>query len=142
MTLWFRRTAIALGLASIVIQLIPVSHTSPPVVSDLVAGPDVKAILRRSCYDCHSNETEWPWYAYIAPISWLITNDVEHGRAQFNFSKWGQYPKEKRRARADEMLDEIESADMPPKSYALVHRGVRPSVQEIELLKHWADGEP
>lgn len=142
MKLLFRWTAIALCLASLAIQLVPVSRTNPPVVSDLVAGPEVAAILRRSCYDCHSNETEWRWYAYVMPISWLITNDVERGRARFNFSEWGQYPKEKRRAKAAEMLDEIHSADMPPKSYALVHRGVRPSAQEIEILKHWADGEP
>jgi hypothetical protein len=142
MKLWFHRAVIALVSAFLVMQLAGVTHTNPPIVSDLVAAPDVTAILRRSCYDCHSNETQWRWYAYVAPISWLITSDVEHARARLNFSNWGQYSSETRRAKADEMLDEIESADMPPKSYALVHRGVRPSALEIERLKQWAGADP
>ena len=142
MILRFRRTFLTLASAFLAMQLVTVSHTNPPVVSDLVAGEGVSAILRRSCYDCHSNETEWRFYAYVAPISWMITDDVEHARARLNFSEWGRYPKEKRHAKARDILDEIENADMPPKSYALVHGGVRPDAREIELLRLWADGDP
>jgi hypothetical protein len=142
MTPLYRRTILALGSAFLALQLVTVSHTNPPVASDLVAGANVTATLRRSCYDCHSNETQWRLYAYIAPVSWLIASDVEHARARLNFSEWGLYPKEKRRAKAREVLDEIASGDMPPKSYSLVHPGLRPTAQEIELLKPWADGDP
>jgi len=137
-----RRAILALGSAFLALQLVTVSHTNPPVASDLVAGANVTAILRRSCYDCHSNETQWRLYAYIAPVSWLIASDVEHARARLNFSEWGRYPEEKRRAKAREVLDEIASGDMPPKTYSLVHPGLRPTAQEIEFLKHWADGDP
>ena len=142
MTPLYRRATLALAGAFLALQLVTVSHTNPPIASDLVAGPNVTAILRRSCYDCHSNETYWRLYAYIAPISWLIASDVEHARARLNFSKWGQYSKEKRREKAREVLDEIASGDMPPKTYSLVHPGLRPSAQEIEVLEHWAVGDP
>ena len=142
MILRYRRTTLTLASAFLAMQLATVSHTNPPVVSDLVAGEAVQAILRRSCYDCHSNETEWRFYAYVAPISWMITDDVEHARARLNFSEWGRYSGEKRRAKAREILEEIESAEMPPNRYALVHRGVRPDSQESELLRRWAEGDP
>jgi len=137
-----RRAIWALAGAFLAMQLVTVPHTNPPIVSDLVAGANVTAILRRSCYDCHSNETRWRMYAYIAPISWLVASDVGHARTQLNFSKWGQYPKEKRQTKAREVLDEIASGDMPPKSYSLVHPGLRPTTGEMELLKRWADGDP
>ena len=137
-----RRTTLTLASAFLAMQLVTVSHTNPPVVSDLVAGADVRAILRHSCYDCHSNETEWRFYAYVAPISWVITDDVERARARLNFSEWGRYPGEKRHAKAREILDEIERAEMPPNRYALVHSGARPNAHEMELLEHWADGDP
>ena len=138
----FRRTTLTLASAFLAMQLVTVSHTNPPVVSDLVAGEAVRAILRRSCYDCHSNETDWRFYAYVAPISWMVTDDVEHARARLNFSEWGRYSREKRRAKAREILEEIETAEMPPNRYALVHRGARPDAGEIELLRRWADGDP
>jgi hypothetical protein len=142
MTTLYRRAGLVLGSAFLAMQLVTVSHTNPPVASDLVAGANVTAVLRRSCYDCHSNETQWRPYAYVAPVSWLIASDVEHARARLNFSMWGQYPKEKRQAKAREVLDEIESGEMPPKTYSLVHPGLRPTAQEIEFLRLWADGDP
>src|SRR5678815_5197936 len=98
MRLLFLRATVALGFAFLAMQFVSVAHTNPPVAGDLDAAADVTTILRRSCYDCHSNETRWRWYAYIAPISWQITNDVERARSQLNFSAWSQYSKEKRRA--------------------------------------------
>ena len=142
MTPFHRRAILGLGGAFLALQFVPVSHTNPPVAGDLVAGANVTAILRRSCYDCHSNETRWRLYAYVAPVSWLITSDVEHARARLNFSKWARYTAGERQAKAHEVLEEIESGDMPPKTYSLVHPGLRPTVQEIELLRRWADGTP
>ena len=71
---------LALAAVFVAIQLVPVHRDNPPVASDLDAPADVKSILRRACYDCHSNETRWPWYAYVAPVSWLVAHDVEEGR--------------------------------------------------------------
>ena len=73
------------------IQLIPVAPTNPPITQDLSAPAQVETVLRRGCYDCHSNETRWPWYAHVAPVSWLVVRDVNHGRRHLNFSTWDKY---------------------------------------------------
>jgi hypothetical protein len=139
---WLRNTLIVSSIAMVAIQVYPAGRENPPVESDLVAPADVKAILRRSCYDCHSNETDWRWYAYVAPVSWFIVSDVQHGRSQLNFSKWGQYSEKKRRSKAGEIIDEISGGDMPLASYVRVHPSARLAAPEIERLKDWADGAP
>ena len=78
-----------LAIVAIGIQLYPVARTNPPVTADFSGPAEVKAVLKTACYDCHSNETRWPWYSYVAPLSWLVTHDVEEGRAEFNLSAWG-----------------------------------------------------
>ncbi len=72
-------------------QFVPAKRTNPPVQGVLVAPPEIEATLRRACYDCHSNETRWPWYSRVAPLSWFIVRDVEVGRKEINFSEWGSY---------------------------------------------------
>ena len=64
---------------------------NPPVTGDITAPPDVAVVLRQSCYDCHSNETRWPWYSSVAPIAWVIAHGVERGRQELNFSEWTAY---------------------------------------------------
>src|SRR5436305_15338897 len=78
---------------AVLIQLVPVRRDNPPapLAARLTAPPDVTAILRRSCSDCHSNETVWPWYSRVAPVSWLVANDVHGGRHQLNSSEWNGY---------------------------------------------------
>jgi len=71
-----------LVVAFVFIQFIPVDKSNPPVIVDIPTPPEVKAILKRACYDCHSNETVWPWYSQIAPISWLLARDVHEGRTE------------------------------------------------------------
>ena len=78
--------ALAVVLAGI--QLVPVERTNPPVESEVAAPPAARAVLRRACYDCHSHETRGPWYAQVAPISWLVANDVQEGRRELNCSQW------------------------------------------------------
>lgn len=73
---WIARVGIILLVALIVIQFVPIERTNPPVESDVPMSPELKAVLRHACYDCHSNETRWPWYSRIVPVSWLIVNDV------------------------------------------------------------------
>ncbi len=72
------------------IQLVPVNRSNPTVEADLEAPEAVTAVLRTACYDCHSNETHWPWYSYVAPVSWLVAHDVEEARSEFSFSHWEQ----------------------------------------------------
>jgi Haem-binding domain len=85
---WIAGGAVALLVALGAIQLVPVDTSNPPVTADVPASAAVKGILRRGCCDCHSNETQWPWYGRIAPVSWLLARDVREGRAELNFSTW------------------------------------------------------
>jgi hypothetical protein len=91
MTKWMLRAGLAVLVILIGVQFIPIGRTPPPVESDIPTSPEVKAVLRRACYDGHSNEPEWPWYSRIAPFSWVVANHVREGRAELNFSTWDQY---------------------------------------------------
>ncbi len=85
-------TIVAAGaVVFVLIQLIPMSRNNPPVTQDVAAPSQVESILRRGCYDCHSNQTRWPWYSRVAPVSWLVVRDVNRGRKHLNFSTWDKY---------------------------------------------------
>lgn len=137
-----RISLIAAVIVFVAIQLYPAKRDNPPVDADLAAPAEVKAILRRACYDCHSNETHWPWYAYVAPVSWLVTSDVEAGRKQLNFSSWGGYSAKKRRTKAETMLDQITDKEMPLPKYLHLHADAKLSAADVETLKSWAEENP
>lgn len=134
-----RRLAFSACLLGAGIQLWPAGRTNPPTTAGLDAPPEVTAVLRRACFDCHSNETRWPWYAYVAPVSWWMVHDVDEGRAELNFSQWGSLPEPKRAKRSGKMIDEIESDAMPPKSYRRLHGDARVTAEELEILRAWAE---
>jgi Haem-binding domain len=139
---WMKWSAIALSTVLVAIQLVPVERTNPPTnpgTKPLDAPPEVVAVLHRSCYDCHSNETHWPWYAYVAPVSWLVAGDVKDGRAKLNFSVWGDYPSAKRASKAGSMLDEIDQGSMPLPKYVRIHADAKLSDADIAVLRKWAD---
>ena len=120
------------------IQLIPVDRTNPPIESDIPTSPEVKVVLRRACYDCHSHETVWPWYSQIAPISWIIARDVQEGRAELNFSTWTRYSTQQQVKKLKESWEEIAEGEMPPWLYLAMHREVRLSEADRALLRQWA----
>lgn len=132
-----KKVIIALALIFIGIQFIPVTRTNPEVVSDFAGPMDVKNILKRSCYDCHSNETKWPWYSYVAPASWFVTHHVEEGRAHLNFSNWAQISGNM--YLRGEICEEIEQGEMPLESYLLLHSRAKVSEEELDTLKLWAE---
>jgi hypothetical protein len=131
------RIVVALGVALVAIQFIPVARTNPPVVSAVAAPPEVASILRRACFDCHSHETVWPLQAYVAPLSWYVAHDVKEGREEFNLSDWG--PKQAERARK-ELAKEIEKGAMPPSLYFVAHPGAKLSGGDKAALAAWARG--
>jgi mono/diheme cytochrome c family protein len=119
---WFR---ISLGLfgALVAIQLVPYGrdHINPPVIAEPAwDSPQTQALAKQACFDCHSNETEWPAYASIAPASWLVQRDVNEGRAVLNFSEWTRP-----QAEAKEAAEEVREGEMPPAAYTLVHAHAR-----------------
>lgn len=123
--------AILFGLA-IIIQLIPYgrNHTNPPVVTEPSwDSPQTRALAARACMDCHSNETVWPWYSNIAPVSWLVQHDVDEARQRLNFSEWGQ-----RRQETDEIYAVINQGDMPPLQFLIMHPEARLTAAEKQTL--------
>ncbi len=133
-----RRGAAVLVALLVLIQFIPAERTNPPVESDLFAPDQVKEILRRACYDCHSHETTWPWYSHVAPVSWWMADHVEHGRRDLNFSRWPLFDFEARQYLLGEIEEEIEEGEMPLRSYRLGHPEARLSDEETGLLLEWA----
>jgi cytochrome c551/c552 len=127
----------ALLLALVAAQAIRVDRTNPPVERDLGAPPEVQAVLRRACYDCHSNETVWPWYSGVAPISWLIGRDVHEGRAELNFSTWDAYAAKPRRTKLRETAEEVAEGEMPPWYYVLMHPEARLDGEARERIRAW-----
>jgi len=120
------------------IQLVPVDRNQPPVTAEIKAPPEVRAILKTACYDCHSNETVWPWYSYIAPLSWRIADHVDHGRGNLNFSEWGLLPVDEREKLRNEIWEEVERGDMPLSDYLRMHPEARLSQEELVVLNTWA----
>jgi hypothetical protein len=117
----------------LIIQVVPmgVNHVNPPVLSEPSwDSPETVALHRRACADCHSNETVWPWYSNVAPMSWLLQKDVDEARSGLNFSEWeGQ-----KRIDARLVRDMIETGAMPPSRYVMLHPEARLSQAEKEQL--------
>jgi heme-binding protein len=131
-------TALALCVAFIAIQFVPVSRTNPPVQGDFRGSTEVVSVLRRACYDCHSNETVWPWYSRVAPLSWVIAHDVIEGRAALNFSTWDQLSPQKQAEAVKESWDEITEGKMPTWYYVAVHPEARLSANDQSVLRAWS----
>ena len=123
------------------IQIIRVDTVNPPVTSDIETPADVKSILRRSCYDCHSNETQWPWYSRLAPVSWLMAHDVQEGREHLNFSEWATLDTREQVKRMEEAWEEVEEGEMPLWFYLPMHPEARVSESDRVILRRWAIGE-
>lgn len=119
------------GLA-LLLQLVPYGrqHRNPPVQSEPVwNAPQTRALFFRACGDCHSNQTVWPWYSHVAPVSWLVQRDVDHGREEFNVSEWGRCENE-----AGEAAETVRNGSMPPGIYLLTHRDADLTPAEQRLL--------
>jgi len=121
---WWTRGGVGVLATLLAIQLVPYgrNHTNPPTTGEPAwDSPATRALAKQACFDCHSNETEWPGYADVAPVSWLIQRDVNEGRAALNFSEWPQHPQKAAR----EAAEEVREGEMPPVAYALMHGHAR-----------------
>lgn len=137
---FFKFFFILLFIVLVAIQFIESERTNPPVTADLKAPGDVKDIIKKACYDCHSNETKWPWYSYVAPISWLLIKDVEEGRKHLNFSEWEKLPNRKKAEAKKEIWEEVRDDKMPMRIYTYTHPGAQLDVTHKNLIKQWAMG--
>jgi len=105
------------------------------------AGNEVMTILKTSCFDCHSNQTVYRWYAYVAPVSWLIAHDVSKGREALNFSDWNSYDKRKLVRKLGDIKEQITKKEMPLSIYTLMHPDAKLNQAQMLLLTGWADEE-
>ncbi len=121
------------------LQFVPVEKENPPENGPLQVRADIAPILERSCYDCHSNKTVWPWYSNIAPVSWLVEVDVLDGRSDLNFSEWGTYPTKRKIHKLDGVIEKVESKEMPLPKYLYMHSDAELSDEQIEAVAAWAD---
>ena len=133
------RAVLVLAAALVLIQFVPVERTNPSVArAEVPAPPEVRAILKRACYDCHSNETTWPWYGRVAPFSFLMERDVREGRREVNFSTLASDPLKRRQRKWMEIPEQIEKGEMPPWFYTAVHPEARLSEADRAALLRWA----
>lgn len=134
-------------LVLIIIQFIPVdlpennSDHSKDMVQTENAPDEVKFILSKSCYDCHSNQTVYPWYSKVAPVSWLVAKDIREARDEMNFSEWAELSKRKKIKMLNELAEEVEEKKMPLKIYTVVHRDAILTDEEISIIKSWTKSQ-
>lgn len=138
---FFKVVFVLIFLALIGIQFVEVNRTNPPITGEIQVPPQLKEIFKKSCYDCHSNETKWAWYSYVAPISWLISNDVEEGRKDLNFSEWEKYYSRKKEELKKEIWEEVRDDKMPMGIYIYTHPSSKLDLTQKNVIKRWAAGE-
>ena len=123
----------------VAIQFMPLDRLNPPVEVEVPALADVRVILRRACYDCHSNETVWPWYSQVAPFSWLVARDVRKGREELNFSTWNRITAKQQVKKLKESWKEVAKGEMPPWFYVTFHSDATLSERDRLALRNWAN---
>ena len=118
----------------VVIQFVPVKKDDPPVETNIKwNSQQTRSLAQRACYDCHSNETTWPYYSHIAPVSWFLSDHVHEGRRHLNFSQWN-YPRDKEIKKVRAMIKQIREGDMPLDSYTWMHPAARLTDAEKQEL--------
>jgi len=127
----------------LIIQFIPsgrpeVKKDNPKdLLANNIVPDEIANMLKTSCYDCHSNETVYPWYAYVAPVSWLVSRDIRKGHEKLNFSEWENLNKIKKAEHLDSMSDELESEEMPLPIYLLMHSNAKLTPEQRQTLIDW-----
>ena len=139
--------AIVLIVVFLGIQFIRPARTNPPVDESQTIfartqmTPQVSVILDRSCSDCHSNKTVWPWYSNVAPVSWLISDDVNEGRQALNLSEWGKLAEDRQDRKLRQICDEVSDGVMPLSYYLPMHPHARLSAEDKKTLCDWTEAE-
>jgi mono/diheme cytochrome c family protein len=143
-TRFFSRKSFAVAFAAFTavflgVQFIRPPLPNPPVTADFDAPAHIKQIFRTACYNCHSNETRLSWFDRIVPAYWLVTSDVKEARAHLNFSEMGGQPARQQQETLSEVFNQMQSGDMPPRSYRLLHSESKITPEELATLKSYLD---
>ncbi|MFK5879591.1 MAG: heme-binding domain-containing protein [Flavobacteriaceae bacterium] len=140
-----RKILIGLVIVLIGIQFVPVSLNQLEKISenDIIATlnppEEIALILKTSCYDCHSNNTVYPWYDKIAPVSWWVADHINEGKDELNFSEWASFSEKRKAKKLKEMIEELDEGEMPLTSYLITHGDAKLSSAQVEQLKNWVD---
>lgn len=139
--LMVKKIGIGLIIVLVAIQLIPVDRNNPEFDKDFALDieGDIRGILERSCFDCHSHETKWPWYSYIAPAKFLVSHDVHEAREHLNFSTWYDMDVSERMHVKKEIWKEVEGGNMPLPAYLILHSEAELSDAQKEIIKKWTE---
>jgi hypothetical protein len=125
-----KRAGIAIAVILVVLQFVPLTRANPPVTREIKwNAPETRVLTQRACFDCHSNQTVWPWYAYVAPLSMRVVNHVDEGRQRLNFSQWDQP-----NADFNEVKRSLTEGQMPLSDYLLLHGNAKLSAAETTAL--------
>jgi hypothetical protein len=129
----------------VALQVLQPRPTNPPVAPGVSfeeaasPPPDIARIVQRSCGDCHSNRTSWPWYTHVSPASWLVVSDVNEGRDKLNLSEWGSFSRSRAREKLLDMCKQVRKGEMPPWQYRLIHRGAGMSPADVSAVCGFAE---
>lgn len=142
---YFNLKSIGIGilLLLVVAQFFRINKENPPLQADKDflsiqnAPADIQNILKTSCYDCHSNLSQYPWYTNVAPVSWWIKHHINEGREHLNFSEWGFYSAEKADHKLEECVEMVEEGEMPMSSYTLLHGEASLNEEQKLMLVNW-----
>jgi hypothetical protein len=142
-----RWAAIVVVVSLVVVQFFgpaksnPASDATQSIESRMQLTPQVAAIIDRSCNDCHSNKTRWPWYSNVAPVSWFVIDHVNEGRENLNFSEWGRYKQRDVDGVLRQICREVRAGAMPLSSYTPLHPGSSLSPDDVKTLCDWTTAE-
>jgi hypothetical protein len=138
---------IILACGFVAIQFFGPAKSNPPLDpsqsfdSQLHVSPQVAAIFDRSCNDCHSHKTRWPWYSNVAPVSWFVIGHVNEGRSMMNLSEWGHFDRDQQARKLRQMCEEVQDGAMPLSSYTPLHPGSKLSSDDVKVLCDWTNAE-
>jgi hypothetical protein len=138
-----KKILIGVVIVLVGIQFIRIDKTNPPVDASkdfmTITDPpeEVEKLIRTSCYDCHSNESTYPWYSNIAPVSWWVKDHINEAREELNFSEWGTYEWKRTDHKLEECAEEVDEVEMPLKSYLIAHSEARLSDEDRAKLVDW-----
>ena len=143
------RKIVRFGILILIVGFIVIQFFQPEKNKEQITGNDilryhevpetVAAILEESCYDCHSNNTRYPWYDRISPVSWMVNNHIQDGKHELNFSEWGKLDIYKKITTLEEIRQESSRKTMPLKSYLIMHPKARLSDEQIKTIEEWAE---
>jgi len=138
----FKKLGIVLVIAFIIMQFFRPDKNNDGYESfsdfekETKVSHEVLSILKKNCFDCHTNQTRYPWYAEVAPVSYWLNDHIIHGKKHFNMSEWNSYSVKKKSKKMDELIEEIEEGEMPLNSYTWIHGSI--TKEEKEILVQWA----